>query len=214
MDALPSDWRWVGAPSYYAANAQVLISGNDGSLLFTKPQPAILPDGNLASAPLEEPVALVAMSVADLKGLSKAAADVIRQLEQQNRETGLNSTPSGDSVSEPVPNSTARADVLPADGGEPVACSPTIPPKRRRGHKAWLKNCKTMLIATGVGRGAFKAVALLVAFVLIVPVWFWDASLLMRAADQNLRLLKAATKLLPLDWASDVESALRIFGAD
>ena len=214
MDALPSDWRWVGAPSYYAANAQILISGNDGSLLFTEPQPAILPDGNLASAPLQEPVALVAMSVADLKGLSKAAADVIRQLEQQNRETGLNSTPSGDLVSEPVPNSTARADVLPADGGEPVACSPTIPPKRRRGHKAWLKNCKTMLIATGVGRGAFKAVALLVAFVLIVPVWFWDASLLMRAADQNLRLLKAATKLLPLDWASDVESALRIFGAD
>ena len=214
MDALPSNWRRLGAPSYYAANAQILISGNDGSLLFTKPQPAILPDGNLASAPLQEPVALIAMSVADLKGLSKAAADVIRQLEQQNPETGLNSTPSGDLVSEPVPNSTARADVLPADGGEPVACSPTISPKRRRGHKAWLKHFKTMLIATGVGRGAFKAVPLLGAFVLILAVWFWDASLLMRAADENLRLLKAATKLLPLDWASNVESALRIFGAD
>src|SRR5205814_9471028 len=124
------------------------------------------------------------------------------------------SPPAGDLVSEPVPNSTARADVLPADGGEPVACSPTIPPKRRRGHKAWLKHCKTMLIATGVGRGAFKAVPLLGAFVLIVAVWFWDPSLLIRAADENLRLLKAATKLLPLDWASNVESALRISGAD
>ena len=214
MHALPSDWRWAGAPSYYAANAQILISGNDGSLLFTRPQPAILPDGNLASAPLQEPVALVAMGIADLKGLSKAAADVIWQLEQQNPETGLNSTPSGDSVSEPAPNSTARADVLPADGGEPVACSPTIPPKRRRGHKAWLKNCKTMLIATGVGRGAFKAVALLGGFALILGVWFWDASLLTTAADENLRLVTTVTRLLPLDWASNVESALRIYGAD
>ena len=36
----------------------------------------------------------------------------------------------------------------------------------------------------------------------------------MTAADENLRLVKAATKLLRLDWASKVESALRIFGAD
>jgi hypothetical protein len=86
------------------------------------------------------------LSVADLKGLSKAAADVIRQLEQKNPETGLNSTPTGDSVSEPVPNSTARADVLPAAGGEPVACSPTIPPKRRRRHKAWLKRFSSAAI--------------------------------------------------------------------
>ena len=214
MDALPSNWRRLGAPSYYAAKAQVLISGNEGSLLFTRPQPAILPDGNLASAPLQEPVALVAMGIADLKGLSKAAADAIRQLEQQNPETGLNSTRSGDSVSEPVPNSTALADVLPADGGEPVAGSATVSPTRRRGHEAWLKHFKTVLSATGVGRGAFKAVALLGAFVLIIAVWFWDASLLMTAADENLRLVKAATKLLPLDWASKVESALRIFGAD
>ena len=214
MDALPSDWRWVGAPSYYAANAQILISGNDGSLLFTRPQPAVSPNGKLTSAPLQDPVALIAMSVADLKGLSKAAADVIWQLEQQNPETALNSTRSGDSVSEPVPNSTALADVLPADGGEPVAGSATVSPTRRRGHEAWLKHFKTVLSATGVGRGAFKAVPLLGAFVLIVAVWFWDASLLMRAADENLRLVKAATKLLPFDWASNVESALRIFGAD
>jgi hypothetical protein len=42
----------------------------------------------------------------------------------------------------------------------------------------------------------------------------WDASVLTAAADENLRVLKAATKLLPLDWASKVESASRIFGAD
>ena len=38
--------------------------------------------------------------------------------------------------------------------------------------------------------------------------------MLTAAADENLRVLKAATKLLPLDWASKVESASRIFGAD
>jgi hypothetical protein len=73
---------------------------------------------------------------------------------------------------------------------------------------------KSTLIATVVGRGVFKAAALLGAFVLIIGVWFWDASLLAVAADENLRLLKAVTGLLPFDWASKVESALRIFGAD
>ena len=71
-----------------------------------------------------------------------------------------------------------------------------------------------MLIATLVGRGVFKAAALVGAFVLIIGVWFWDASLLTVAADENLWLLKAVTGLLPFDWASKVESALRIFGAD
>jgi hypothetical protein len=214
VDALPTNWRRLGAPSYYAANAQVLISGNDGSLLFTRPRPAVSPNGKLTSAPLQDPVALIAMSVADLKGLSKAAADVIRQLEQQNPETGLNSTPSGDSVSEPAPNSTARADVLPADGGEPVACSPTIPPKRRRALQERLIRFKRTLIPTVVGRGVFKAVALLGAFALILAVWFWDASLLTMAADENLRLMKAVTRILPLDSTSNVESALRTYGAD
>jgi hypothetical protein len=71
-----------------------------------------------------------------------------------------------------------------------------------------------MLIATLLGRGVFKAVALLGAFVLIIAVWFWDAALLTTAADQNLRLVKAVTRLLPFDWPSKIESALRIFGAD
>lgn len=34
------------------------------------------------------------------------------------------------------------------------------------------------------------------------------------AADENLRLIKTASHLLPPDWGSKVESALRIFGAD
>jgi hypothetical protein len=49
---------------------------------------------------------------------------------------------------------------------------------------------------------------------LIIALWFWDASLLTRAADENLRLIRATTRLLPVDWSSRVESALRIFGAD
>jgi hypothetical protein len=71
-----------------------------------------------------------------------------------------------------------------------------------------------MLIAGWIGRGVFKAAALVAAFVLIVAAWFWDASLLTKAADENLRLLKAASSLLPQDWPDKVESALRIFGAD
>ena len=73
---------------------------------------------------------------------------------------------------------------------------------------------KAILIATWIGRGTFKAAALVGAFVLIVALWFWDASLLTRAADENLRFIKAVTRMLPVDWASKVESALRIFGAD
>ena len=38
--------------------------------------------------------------------------------------------------------------------------------------------------------------------------------MLTTAADENLRLIKAITRLLPLDWSSKVESALRMFGAD
>ena len=71
-----------------------------------------------------------------------------------------------------------------------------------------------MLVGALIGRGVFKAVALIGAFVLIVAVWFWDATLLTMAADENLRAIKAVTGILPGDWASKVESALRIFGAD
>jgi hypothetical protein len=73
---------------------------------------------------------------------------------------------------------------------------------------------QAILIATLVGQGAFRAAALVGAFVLIITLWLWDASLLTTAADANLQLIKAVTRLLPLDWASRVESALRIFGAD
>jgi hypothetical protein len=71
-----------------------------------------------------------------------------------------------------------------------------------------------MLVATWAARGLFKGAAFVSAFVLIIALWLWDASLLTRAADENLRLVKAATSLLPVDWASKVESALRMFGAD
>ena len=72
----------------------------------------------------------------------------------------------------------------------------------------------TMLMATWVARGLFKSAALVGAFVLIIALWLWDASMLTLAADENLRLVKAVTSLLPIDWASKVESALRMFGAD
>ena len=73
---------------------------------------------------------------------------------------------------------------------------------------------QAIFLARWAGRGAFKATAFVLAFVIIVALWLWNASLLTTAADQNLRIIKTLTQLLPPDWASKAESALRIFGAD
>ena len=75
-------------------------------------------------------------------------------------------------------------------------------------------NRHLMLVGKAAGRGAFKGAALVGAFVIIVAAWWWDASLLTAAADENLQLIKTITRVLPFDWGSKVESALRIFGAD
>jgi hypothetical protein len=93
------------APFYYAAEAQILISGHDASLLFTRPHPAVLPDGNLAAAPRREPVALISMSIAGLKELSQAAAQVIRLVEQRNGGSQLTPTSTEEAVSDPVSQS-------------------------------------------------------------------------------------------------------------
>jgi hypothetical protein len=71
-----------------------------------------------------------------------------------------------------------------------------------------------MLVGRGIGRGAFKGSALVGAFAIIVPIWWWNAFLLTAAADQNLQLIKILTGALPFDWGRKIESALRIFGAD
>ena len=102
-DAPPTSWRRLEAPFFYAANAQVLISGNSATLLFTRLHPAVLPDGNIAPTPLREPVALVEMSLAALRELSRAAADVIRKAEQSG-ETATHAMRAGDAVPEAVPN--------------------------------------------------------------------------------------------------------------
>jgi hypothetical protein len=75
-------------------------------------------------------------------------------------------------------------------------------------------NRHLMFVGKAAGRGAFKGAALIGAFVIIVAAWWWDASLLTAAADENLQLIKTITGVLPFDWGSKVESALRIFGAD
>ena len=113
-----TQWRRLKAPFFYAANAQVLISGNSATLLFTRPHPAVLPDGNIAPTPLCEPVALVEMSLAALKELSTSAADLIRKLEERSAETPPLSMPSGSGITEPVLNS-AGEELGPA-GGRPA----------------------------------------------------------------------------------------------
>ena len=73
---------------------------------------------------------------------------------------------------------------------------------------------KALTIARWIGRGTFKAAALIGAFAIIVAAWWWDAAVLTAAADANLQIIKIVTSKLPFDWGSKVESALRIFGAD
>src|ERR1700730_4109581 len=75
-------------------------------------------------------------------------------------------------------------------------------------------NRHIMLVGKAAGHGVFKGAALVGAFVIIVAAWWWDASLLTAAADKKLQLVKTITGVLPFDWGSKIESALRIFGAD
>ena len=72
----------LDVPTFYAAGAQILVSGNDASLLFTTPHPMVTPEGELATKPLNEPVVLIHMSLAGLKELSTVAADIARRIEQ------------------------------------------------------------------------------------------------------------------------------------
>jgi hypothetical protein len=78
--------RRLEAPSFYAATAQVLISGNDATLLFARPHPAILPNGTLAPVPMRETVALVQMSIAGVKDLALMLTDVVSRIEQKTGE--------------------------------------------------------------------------------------------------------------------------------
>ena len=71
----------LDVPSYYAASVQVLVSGNNLSLLFTTPHPAITEQGDLVPLPINEPVALIHMSRAGLKDLSIILTDTVFRLE-------------------------------------------------------------------------------------------------------------------------------------
>ena len=75
-------------------------------------------------------------------------------------------------------------------------------------------NRHLILAGRTAGRGAFKGAALVIAFVIIIAIWWWDASLLVTTADENLQLIKIVAGELPFDWGSKAESALRIIGAD
>jgi hypothetical protein len=82
-EPVKAEARRLDAPSFYAASAQVLVSGNDATLLFSRPHPAILPDGSLAPVPMRETVALVQMSIAGMKDLALILTDMVRRVEQQ-----------------------------------------------------------------------------------------------------------------------------------
>ena len=73
----------VEAPFYYASNVQIFVTGNEANLLFTRRHPTVLPDGKLSPTHMHQPVALIAMSFATLKGLSKAAADIMGRVEER-----------------------------------------------------------------------------------------------------------------------------------
>ena len=60
-----------------------------------------------------------------------------------------------------------------------------------------------MLMATWAARGLFKGAALVGAFVLLIALWLWDASVLTTAADENLRLVK----LVAAHWGCRTNSS-------
>jgi hypothetical protein len=204
-EALPMTQRRLDAPSYYAGDTQILMHGDSAMLLFTRPHPAVMPDRNIAPTPLREPVTMIGMNVQALADLSNTIDAAIQQIEEQDREANTNSV--GEQDANRPPGTT---------DAEEAASSVTLSSRWPRvgGLRRLRRRRKLTDIASVVSRGAFKTAALLGALVLIVALWYWDASLLTAAADENLRFLKAATKLLPLDWARKIEIALRIFGAD
>ena len=130
------------APSYYAANAQVLVHGESAMLLFTGTQQVMLSNGNIAPRPLRDPVAIIQMNVHGLADLSKATADVIWQIEQQSRQTEVNSTRLVNSIPQAVLCNAPNGDVPPADGCEQVASGATTAPKRRARLREWLIGLK------------------------------------------------------------------------
>jgi hypothetical protein len=203
--ALPTAQRRLDAPSYYAGDTQILTHGDSAVLLFTRPRPAFMPDRNIAPTPLREPITMIGMNVQALADLSNTIDAAIQQIEEQGRQAKTNS----------VEEQDANHPAEPVKDGED-ANSPTLPSRWPRidGLLRLGRHPTLIAIASIIRSGAFKTAALLGAFVLILALWYWDASLLTAAADENLRLLEAATKLLPLDWASKVEIALRMFGAD
>jgi hypothetical protein len=130
--ALVSTQHRLEAPSYYAANAQILIHGECAMLLFTRPHPALLPNRNIAPGPLREPVAIIEIDLGALKNLSQATAEAIRRVEGESRQTGMKS----------VLKNSGQADVIRADDSERAASSGKASPRRRRGLGAWLIGTK------------------------------------------------------------------------
>jgi hypothetical protein len=193
-------------PSYYAADAQILMHGDSALLLFARPHPAALPDRNIAPSALRNPVAMIGMNVRGLADLSNTIAAVIQQIENQGQESHTNS-----SAGKQDGSRLAEPGVLPKDDDE-AASSPTVPSKRR-----WLGGLPLLgrrTLESIISRGAVQTAALVGGFGLIMALWYWDATLMIRAADENARLLKAGIELVSLEWASKVDSALRSFGAD
>jgi hypothetical protein len=132
------------APSYCAANAQILVPDKSATLLFTRTQPVMLSNGNIARMPLPDPVAIIQMNIHRLAELCQATADVIGQVERQSRQTEVNSMRTGVSVPLPVLTSPSHADILPADGFEQVGSDATAPPRRRGRLRGWLIGLKRL----------------------------------------------------------------------
>ena len=199
--ALP---RRLEAPSYYAEDAQILMHGDSAMLLFTRPHPAVMPDRNIAPTPLREPVTTIGMNVQALADLSNTIDAAIQQIEEQDSETNTNSVHERDANHPAKPKDCEKA------ASSPLASSGQSGVRRPRLGIGG----KLIPILSFISRGAAKITALLGGVGLITMLWYWDASLLTVAADENLRVLNVVIKLLSLDWASKVENALRTFGAD
>ncbi|HVW73167.1 MAG TPA: hypothetical protein VHC39_05985 [Rhizomicrobium sp.] len=64
-----------------AAGVQILWAGNDCTIVFTRPRPALTPTGENAPAALSEVVAIISFSAATMKDLSIAVAEQVSRYE-------------------------------------------------------------------------------------------------------------------------------------
>jgi hypothetical protein len=74
--------RRIEAPTFYVTTCTILAAGNDATLVFTRPAPAVMPDGSAAPVAISEPVVILQMSLHSLKDTAVLLGNQIPKIEE------------------------------------------------------------------------------------------------------------------------------------